>query len=539
MSDRAMAEVLAAAFAGHGVRRIFGVPGGGSSLDVIEAAAAAGIDFVLTRTESAAVMMAAVTAEISGRLGVALMTKGPGTANAVNGVAHASLDRAPVVVLTDGFGASEERYVTHQAFDQRALLAPVTKGSARLTGTDPVEELQGLIDLAMRPPQGPVLIELNAETARARVARKAGGEKSPARSPVPSSPDVEHARGLLARSARPVAILGLEARDPAAAAAARYFVEILGCPVLATYKAKGVVADRSGQYVGEFTSGAAEADCVGAADLIVLVGLDPVELLRQPWRYSAPVIDIATVRHPVHYLTPESGLYGSLPVSLASLAAAARASDWTPEEIEGLRRKFRASLHYRSSHGIGPQEVVQIAVDAAAGLSRKPRATVDAGAHMFSAIAFWPSEAPCDILISNGLATMAFALPAAIAAALDDRERTVIAFIGDGGLFMCLGELSTAVQQAARIVVIVFNDESLSLIDIKQQQRGLPTRGVRWTRPDFAAAMRAMGGRGYRAAGVSEYRAALAEALGGAGPALIDVAVDPSGYPDQLKALRG
>ena len=99
-----VAELLASAFSAIGVRRIFGVPGGGSSLDVIDAAARRDIEFVLTRTESAAVMMAAATAELSGTPGVALTTKGPGTASAANGMAYASLDRAPVLLLTDTFG---------------------------------------------------------------------------------------------------------------------------------------------------------------------------------------------------------------------------------------------------------------------------------------------------------------------------------------------------------------------------------------------------------------------------------------------------
>jgi acetolactate synthase-1/2/3 large subunit len=158
---------------------------------------------------------------------------------------------------------------------------------------------------------------------------------------------------------------------------------------------------------------------------------------------------------------------------------------------------------------------------------------------MFSAMAFWPCAAPYDALISNGLATMAFALPAAIAAGLHEPERPVIAFTGDGGLLMCLGELSTAVEQQTRIVVIVFNDQSLSLIDIKQQQKGFIPRGVRWSRPDFAQVMEGLGGRGYRVENIDDYVAALRNALDGDGPALIDVSIDPGGYTKQLQALRG
>jgi acetolactate synthase-1/2/3 large subunit len=86
-----------------GVKTIFGLPGGGSSLDVIAAAHDKSIEFVLTKTENGAVMMAGALSESTGVPGVALMTKGPGLTNSVNGVAYASLDRAPVIVLTDGF----------------------------------------------------------------------------------------------------------------------------------------------------------------------------------------------------------------------------------------------------------------------------------------------------------------------------------------------------------------------------------------------------------------------------------------------------
>ena len=533
-----IAEALAAALAAAGVKRIFGIPGGGSSLDIIQAAADRGIEFVLTRTESAAVMMAAATAELSQTLGVALTTKGPGSANAANGVAYASLDRAPVMLVTDGFSAKQQTYVTHQVFDQRAMLAPLTKGYSRLEGPAARRDIDRLVRLAMTEPMGPVHVELTGEAARAPAGPVTYAE---ADFPPPGLDEAASnaAERMLANAARPVVIVGLEARDVEAASAVRALVEALHCPVLTTYKAKGVISDLHDQYVGIFTGGAAEADCIEQADLIVFCGVDPVEFILQPWRYGAPVVDIAALRHPVHYVTPAVGVYGSLAQHIGRLARRNRSTDWSMAEIEQLRRGMRSLLQYRSTPGIGPQQVVELAASESQSLVVMPRIAVDAGAHMFSAMAFWPCAAPCDALISNGLATMAFALPAAIAAALHQPERAVIAFTGDGGLLMCLGELATAVQQQARIVIVVFNDGSLSLIDIKQQQRGLPTRGVRWPRQDFAQTMTGLGGRGYRVESLQDYRDALQAALQGDGPALIDVPVDPSGYPEQLRAMRG
>lgn len=533
-----MTQMLVSAFVANKVDRIFGVPGGGSSLDIIDAAADAGIPFVLTRTESAAAMMAAVTAELNGTLGVALTTKGPGTASAANGVAYASLDRSPVMLLSDGFNPDEQNYVTHQVFDQQAMLKPVTKGFSRLDGDGADQQISHLIDLAMTPPLGPVYVELTGAAAQSPLSATVDFGRLQPECLVDEAALVK-ARELVANSVRPAVIIGLEARDAKSTEALRRLVAGLRCPVLLTYKAKGVVADGAPQYVGIFTGGAAEAACLDRADLVLLCGVDPVEFIRKPWTYDAPVIDIAWARHAVHYVTPTVGLYGSLDEHVSRLTMEHSGTAWSSAELEELRRGMDMRLQYRKVAGLGPQQVVEMTIDAARSLQTMPRITVDAGAHMFTVMAFWPCAAPYEVLISNGLATMAFALPAAIATALHEPERPVIAFTGDGGLLMCLGELSTAVEQQARLVIVVFNDQSLSLIDIKQQQRGFAPRGVRWSRPDFAGVMASLGGRGYRVESVDDCAAALRDALQGNGPALLDVSIDPGGYKEQLKALRG
>ncbi|MDE0245879.1 MAG: thiamine pyrophosphate-binding protein [Gammaproteobacteria bacterium] len=539
MRQATLAEVLAEALAAHGVSRIFGVPGGGSSLDVMQAAAGKGIDFVLTRSENAAVMMAAATADLDGTLGAALTTKGPGVANAANGMACAALDRSPVMLISDGFTGEESGFVTHQVFDQFALLAPVCKRSSRLDTDDAAAEIRGLIELAKTPPYGPVHVEIAGSQARRTVAPDPAASKPREYEEQIDAAGVEKAARLFRNSGRPVIVAGLEARSRSVSRALEVMARALCCPVLTTYKAKGVFDERRSQYVGTFTGGRAESECVEQADLIVLCGLDPVELLRMPWRYSSPVVDIAEVRHPVHYVQPAASLHGPMAPALARLSNGLSQSRWAPSEIAQLRRGMAARLEYPGCEGLGPQQVVELALRAAVDLEVSPRIAVDAGAHMFSAMAFWPAARPHDVLISNGLATMAYALPAAIASALHEPERPAIAFTGDGGLLMCLGELSVAAEQAAHVVVIAFNDQSLSLIDIKQQERGLPARGVRWRAPDFARTMEGLGGRGFRVDSADEYRAAVSEALRSEGPSLIDVRVDPGGYLAQMKSLRG
>ena len=159
------------------------------------------------------------------------------------------------------------------------------------------------------------------------------------------------------------------------------------------------------------------------------------------------------------------------------------------------------------SGALSPQAVVRAA---AAAAPEGTRLTIDAGAHMLPWMSLWPAKAPFDVQISNGLSTMATALPTAIATALAEPDRRVLAVTGDGGLAMCLGELATAARNRLAIAIVVFNDGALTLIDVKQQQRGFASRGMRFPRLDFAAIARGAGCRAAIAEDVDEVERALA-----------------------------
>jgi acetolactate synthase I/II/III large subunit len=353
--------------------------------------------------------------------------------------------------------------------------------------------------------------------------------------PPASAPfEQDEARALLARAARPVLLVGLQARR--APAAARALAEELGGPVLTTWKAKGVIASDHPLFVGLFTGAEAEADCIRAADLIVQLGLDPVELIPQPWRYKAPIIDIAERVEPAPYARPTAVLIGRLEAGVEALLGLRDGHGWPPASVAALRHAIVLRHHMAPSRAISPQAVVEAAVEVApVGC----RAAVDAGAHMFPVMAHWPARQAHEVLISNGLATMGFALPAAIASALAEPERPVIAFTGDGGLMMTLAELATAAERNCALVVVVFNDAALSLIDLKQQARGLPRRGCRSMPVDFAAAARALGVDGEQVTTIADLPVVLACALASRRPRLLDVAVDPSGYPALFTSIRG
>jgi acetolactate synthase-1/2/3 large subunit len=305
--------------------------------------------------------------------------------------------------------------------------------------------------------------------------------------------------------------------------------------VLPTYKAKGVLPDSHPGTVGTFTGAAGESVSFDSADLIVLYGLDPVELIPQPWQYDAPILDIFPHSGSESPASPVARVIGPLAEVVRRVLPAAKRSVWTQDEIARLREGARARLHC-SGDGHTTQSVVELAGQVA---PPSCRATVDAGAHMFSVLSSWQADKAFGVLKSNGLSTMGYALPAAIASCLEEPDRPVVAFTGDGGLMMCLGELKTAVEHNCRIVVMVLNDSALSLIDIKQQRQQRASVGVRYPSTDFAGIAQALGCPSWHVDSHDDLTPAMTAAFAHAGPTLIDVTVDPSGYGDQLVALRG
>ncbi|MFI5309773.1 MAG: thiamine pyrophosphate-binding protein [Gemmatimonadales bacterium] len=527
-----------------GVRMLFGVPGGGGNLDLIEAAGRGGLPFVLTATETGGAIAAIAQSEVTGRPGACLTTLGPGAASVVNGVACAYLERAPVFVFTDSYASSDTGAFEHQVLDHRSIFQGITKCSVSLAPGVAHQSLEEAFRAIGERPFGPVHLDCPADYESAREPAVGAAARAAPVGPVP------HASGeratldeLLRRARKPLVIVGLGARRPEDAAAIRSFCERRRVPAMVTYKAKGVVPDDHKWWAGVFTNAAIERALVDECDLIIGVGLDPVELLPRRWTHVQPVVycgptgiyakkagDASGVALP-YAVGVESGVVAGLKSVDARLPEPAWDGAHLRERADEQRRAIRIP-----AAGLSAQRVVEIA---AAQLARECRVTVDAGAHMFPATMLWPVYEPNQMLISNGLSTMGFALPAAIGAALVDREHPVVALTGDGGLLMCMGELLTAVRERLRIITIVFSDASLSLIEIKQQARKLAPAGVALDGMDWTSVARGFGMDGFVASDESGLERALEQARSCRGPSLIEARIDRSNYGATLRAVRG
>ncbi len=414
------------------------------------------------------------------------------------------------------------------------------KGSVTVTAESASHWIAHAAQLALKEPRGPVHLDLPADVA-SQAAVPFAASVHPTSAPQPSPADLAAAAAMIRRAKRPVVLVGLQCRG-GDAKWLRAFCEALPAPVLATYKAKGALPDPHPLALGIFTGGALEEPVVGRADLIITFGLDTVEMIPRRWSYDAPVLSLLRAHSGASagggsYFTPALELVGDLGLILEELAPRLREhhADWDVVEVDRLRRERQRALEI-AVPGLAPHRIVQIAREyTPAGTI----ATADAGAHMFQAAEYWQAVSPGEFLISNGLATMGFALPAAIAAQLVYPERRVLCLTGDGGFMMVASELETMARLRLPITVIVFNDAALSLIEVKQEQKGYAGASMRYVGPDLVALAKSFGVATRVAKDEAAFTGALVAAQGEAGPLLIDARIDPSGYRAMLEIVRG
>ncbi len=512
---------MALALKTAGVTNIFGVPGGGPNLEMIGAAKDAGMEFVLAHGETAACVMASTHGLLTGGVGVAIVTRGPGFTSAMNGLAQATLDRSPLVVISDTVPHSQRNRTAHQRLDQVAAAVPVTKWSGVLGYRDPAATVARAIALAKAAPKGAVHLAFDPTQP---------GDLPPAPKVAELTDQrvLQRVRELFATARRPLFILGLDALGTTDLI--RAAVEAAGVPVLVTYEAKGIIPESSRNYAGFFTGVPAEISLIAAADLIIGIGLDSVEPTPGPWPHEAQVVLLHSHSVETAYFGDPTLLVGEYDSMLTGLLPSLNAQ-WPggfaqPDVGVTLRG-------LSSPSALRPQDLVTITRD------HFPTAlvTVDAGAHMLVAMPLWHVEDPGSVVISNGLATMGFSLPAAIGAAIAFPDRPVICFVGDGGLGMVLAELELLRRLQLNITVIVFNDASLTLIKLKQDKGQGGEAAVGYSPISFAGIAAAMGIESMIVRDRDELHDALTRSAGR--PFLIDASIDSADYVEIIKVVRG
>jgi acetolactate synthase I/II/III large subunit len=536
-----MSQAVSKVLKGSGVNYLFGIPGGGSSADLMNTSEDEGIKFILTQHETSAAIMAGVYGDVTGVPGACLSTLGPGALNLCNGLAQAYLDRSPVLAFTDRYGSEIVELAYRQRIDHADLFKPVTKLSAGLTKTNWSEMLARGIKVAKMPRKGPVHIDFPNNLSQTEVSDSGNAIGNEESWPEVAANDLKRGLERIGRAKRPVAIvgLGITAAKREVFGQLRNFVERFNIPTFTTAKVKGSLADNHPWSLGVFMGGNLEQQIIDKSDLLIAIGLDPVELLPKKWSYRQPIVSIDTIPNVEENYHASVELVGEISSTLKRLCDECRDTEsrWRVDEIGAYKENTKAVLNFK----VGGLSAVQVINATRESIPRDALLTIDVGANKLLVIELWDAYMPGSFFMSNGLATMGYAIPAALALQLLHPDRKVVSLCGDGGFMMRLPELATAMQYRLPIVIVIFSDGRLSLIDVKQIKKGYDVpKGTGFTRPNYMDLGKSFGIPTWIAETEEELRGALAGALNSVDglPKLIEARIDPSPYPQQFDAVR-
>jgi acetolactate synthase-1/2/3 large subunit len=511
------ADIIGRRLYDAGVRFAFGIPGG-EVLTLIDGLEKAGIRFILSKHENAAGFMAEGVYHITGAPGVLIATVGPGAANAVNVTANALQDRVPMIVITGCVDLADTVTYNHQVFDHRAVFSPICKESFTVPNGYVPQLIDKAVAIATEGRPGPVHLDLPIAMS-AQLHEFSLNEYRPRPAPVRPAKGInlDTAREWLSAADRPLMIVGVDAVNQNASQSVTEFARKFGAPVISTYKAKGIISEDEALSLG----GAGLSPLgdktliplIEEADFILLVGYDPIEM-RNGWRSiwntaEKNVVEILVSPEYSYMHTSSIMFICDIVEGLEALSKNnSNGETWINNE-PAIVKKETASL-YGQNDPWGP---AAIAVTIRSSTPRDTVVTMDSGAHRILLSQVWETYEPHSALQSSALCTMGCALPIATGVKLASPQRQVIAFTGDGGLEMVLGELVTLRDLKLPVIVVVFVDASLALIEKKQREMNYKNAGVDMNETDFAVLANALGGHGITVENRDALESAIKNAL--------------------------
>jgi acetolactate synthase-1/2/3 large subunit len=433
-----VAVPLADALAARGVRRLFTaapVDLAGDALEVIEAP-----------SPTLAVILAGVSGDVADAPGAVFLTP-EGVAEAHAALAWARLDRAPLIVLVParGVGASPSGG------------APTAMGwrpgfKARLSQSVEGDVAELAVGLALRSPSGPVQVTLGG-TGRPGPSARHVADRSTV-DPAPDRAALESAAASIAAAARPVIVAGVGTRRGEGPAWLRPFAESLPAPVLTTLRAKGALADPHPLALG-LLAGPVTPGLLARSDLIIAIGLDPVEPRPQAWSPATRVLALGPVDPAGLAGSGSARVSGEVSAILAELAGRLRGrsqADWDVAELDRIKR-----VEWAAATATGPGRLARTAREMTVSGTV---ATVDGGLEAAAVARAWQAVTPGDFLAPAVFAPPGFALAAAIAATLARPGARALAFTGADGLAEARPVLALAAARALPVTVVALGDAS-------------------------------------------------------------------------------
>ncbi|QWF82383.1 thiamine pyrophosphate-binding protein [Amycolatopsis sp. CA-230715] len=512
------ADRLADALARLGVEVAFGLPGV-HNLPVWEALAERRL--IGVRHEQTAGYAADGYARTTGKLGVALVTTGPGAANTLGAVGEARASGSPVLVIATDIPSTLRkpgvvRGVLHETSDQAALFAPVTKGTFTVGTADEIGAVVlEAAALALRPQSGPVYVGIPTDLLR-HPAGEIGAPPEPEPLPVPSEVDIQRAREVLASAERPLIWAGGGALRAGAGTEIGALAQRLGAPVVTTFAARGLLPPDHPC----LAPNPVHAPEVGAlwdgADVVLGIGTDFDGLMTQNWLMPAPprliAVNVDAADAAKNY-APDLTLAGD------AREVTARLADGLPPKAQPPLDDVKSQVRQRIETE-EPQAAVLL--DALAELDPGAVVVADMCVAGYWAGGFHRVREPRTFAYPMGWGTLGFGFPASLGAAASGARTVCVT--GDGGFLYGCGELTTLAQERLPLTVLVVDDGGYGMLRFDQDQEGVAHRGVDLVTPDFVALARSFGIPGVRVEGFGdEFRAKWTELTAGRGPNVLVV----------------
>jgi acetolactate synthase I/II/III large subunit len=538
-------QILADQLQIHGVDMAFGVPGE-SYLGLLDALYDTAIRYIICRQESGATMMAEAYGKLTGRPGVAMVTRGPGATNGAHGVHIARQDSTPMILLIGQVAREMRGREAFQEIDYRQMFGDMAKWVHEID--DPVripEVISRAFHTATSGRPGPVVISL-PEDMLVETADCADAARYRASQPHPGPADMARLRELLAEARTPFVILGGGGWDAKAVADIQAFAERFDLPVGVSFRRQDYFDNGHSNYAGHIGISVAPplSDRVQGADLLILVGTRLGEASSRSYSLAGIPKPTQTLAH-VHPGAEELGaMYApDLPIHAGVRAFAAAARELAPVETAA----------WREQTGVAHKQYL-------ASLQPKPTP----GALQLGEVVVWLREhLPRDAIVTNGAGnfcvwvngyyqyrhfrsqlgptsgSMGYGTPAAVAAKLVHPDRTVVCVAGDGDFLMTGQELATAAQYQLPVIWLIVNNGMYGTIRM-HQERDYPSRviGTDLKNPDFAALARAYGGFGETVERTEDFPDAFRRAEAAGTFALLELRVDPEAITPRLSVQQ-
>ncbi len=530
---------------------VFGLPGS-QTCPFYDALYSSLIRHVLVRHEQMAAYMADAYAKFTGKPGFCDGTAGPGATNLLTGIATAWTDSTPLIVFTGQQPLSHLGKGAFQELDHVAIFSPVTKWSTRLLKPErTLETVREAYKMATWGRPGPVHLDLPLDVQTQQLSQedlrrlKEMPLVQPPPRPLGEPSAIREAAKLLAESSRPLIVAGGGVHYSGRAwKPLRSLAEYLEIPVATTFNGRGSFPEDHPLSAGRMGIHAASYNdkVLARADVVLAVGCRFASLSTRQWSNLNPNaalihVDIDSKVIGRNYLA-RIGIVGDAGKVLEALLEEAkslqntrgRSKEWLAllqEARESWRRSDWFSEAIFEKAPLKPQRVCS---EIRRFFGRETVFTLDAGNNKLWASTFLDIFEPCTWIQSGSFGPMGYALPAAIACKLTSPERLVVALCGDGGFYMSLHELATAVQEDAPVLVCIFNDMALGTIKHHQEKLyGERFISVDLLNPDFAAIAEAFGCSGFDAERPDQLRSSLEEgqkAVKDGRPAVINIRID-------------